>query len=156
MRRTLVTLVALLVLLSPAAWGTEKHGRGKSASLLKVDGVITRVYESPGEGGIPVLAATLTAEDEALEILLAPRGALEQIGFDLLVGDEVRVRIFRPAEGEAARVHKILNRTRGAILRLRTLRHLPLWDGSGRWQGSNPGRSRGEDGGHRGGAGRGR
>ena len=106
-----------------------------------VEGRVISVAERPGEGALAVVTVLLwPAEDsQGRELLLAPRPALAEIGFEVEVGDQLKARIFPVATGPA-KVHKVLNLTRRKMVRLRTLSRIPLWDGSGAWQG---GRCRG-------------
>jgi hypothetical protein len=80
------------------------------------------------------LAAEQGARGEELVVLLGPEQALDEIGFAVEAGDRLRVRVFRADEG-AVRAHKVLNLSRGTMVRLRTLRQVPLWNGQGAWQG---------------------
>lgn len=107
------------------------------SSLLMVEGRVTWVTEAPGEGALDVVEVGLAAPEDgsqSWELLLAPRLALEQIGFEVEVGDHLKARIFPAAQGPA-RVHKVLNSTRRKMVRLRALSQIPLWDGSGAWEG---------------------
>lgn len=107
------------------------------SSLLMVEGRVVSVAEMPGEGELPIVAVQLTAQSDdarSWELLLAPKPALEEIGFEVQEGDRLKARIF-PSEEGPARVHKVLNLTRRTMVRVRTLSQIPLWDGSGAWQG---------------------
>ena len=93
--------------------------------------------EKPGEGELAIVTVRLSAAAEdsrGWELLLAPRAALAEIGFEVEVGDQLKARIFPTAEGPA-KVHKVLNLTRRRMVRMRTLSGIPLWDGKGVWQG---------------------
>jgi len=118
--------------------GTSRAGE-ISSTVLVIEGQVTAVYEHPAEGGLAVIGASVLCGDATHEILLAPRTALEEIGFGIEPGDEVRARLFSSEDDGSSRVQKILNRTRGEMVRLRTLRRDPLWDGTGHWHGSEPG-----------------
>ena len=107
------------------------------SSLLMVDGLVSSVTEEPGEGGLPTISVRLEGRPEGSRtwaLLLAPRPALDEIGFEVEVGDHLKARIF-PTEQGPAKVHKILNLTRRKMVRIRTLSQIPLWDGGGAWQG---------------------
>lgn len=102
-----------------------------------VEGLVTSVAERPGEGALAIVTVRLAAPADGSrrwELLLAPRTALAEIGFEVEVGDHLKARIFPTAEGPA-KVHKVLNLTRRTMVRIRTLSQIPLWDGSGAWQG---------------------
>lgn len=93
--------------------------------------------ERPGEGELAIVAVRLAAsadDSRSWELLLAPRPALTEIGFAVEVGDQLKARIF-PTEEGPAKVHKVLNLTRRNMVRIRTLSQIPLWDGTGAWQG---------------------
>lgn len=111
------------------------------SSLITVEGTVLGVTSAPAEGDLEVLEVTLSpgepgGKEQAL--LLAPRATLEEIDFQVELGDEIQARIF-PSDQGPAKVHKIRNLTRHTMLRLRTLHRIPLWDGAGTWQGG-PGR----------------
>ena len=102
-----------------------------------VDGQVTSVTEQTGEGGLSIVAVQLEGrpdESRTWALLLAPRPSLDEIGFEVEVGDHLKARIF-PTEQGPARVHKVLNLTRRKMVRIRTLSQIPLWDGRGAWQG---------------------
>jgi hypothetical protein len=131
-----------LLLGAPGAFASAGDARTISSSVLVVEGEVLAIYEQPAEGGLQVIGASVRCGDETREILLAPRAALEEIGFRIEPGDSVRVRLFSAEEDGSSRVQKILNRTRGDMVRLRTLRRDPLWDGTGHWNGSQSGAAR--------------
>lgn len=110
-----------------------------TASLRTVEGTVTALAELPGEGELPVVAIDLALGEgeEPQRVLLAPRGVLEEIDFPIEVGDQVRVRIFA-ADDAPAYAQRVLNTTRGSLVRLRTLRQEPLWNAAGAWRGGNP------------------
>jgi hypothetical protein len=102
-----------------------------------VEGQVSSVTERLGEGTLTTVAvrlATPSDDSRSWELLLAPRPALDEIGFEVEVGDHLKARIFPTADGPA-KVHKVLNLTRRKMVRIRTLSQIPLWDGSGAWQG---------------------
>jgi hypothetical protein len=127
---------ALALLLAPAAAGGGHGSKGSSVST--VEGTVRSLGALPAEGELPVLAVTLAAEEggrgEELVVLLGPKQTMDEIGFAVEPGDRLRVRVFRSDDG-AARAHKVLNLSRGTMVRLRTLRQVPLWNGQGAWQG---------------------
>jgi hypothetical protein len=101
------------------------------------EGQVISVAEKPGEGALTIVTVQLVAasdDSQGWELLLAPRSALADIGFEVEVGDRLKARIF-PSEEGPAKVHKVLNLTRRKMVRLRSLFQIPLWDGSGAWQG---------------------
>jgi uncharacterized membrane protein YgcG len=109
------------------------------SAVRTVSGEVLHVRELPGEQDLPNRVLDLRLEEESegattLAVMLAPGKALDDIGFTAEPGDHVQVRIF-VGDAEPARVHKIMNTSRGLMVRLRTLREIPLWDGDGTWQG---------------------
>lgn len=102
--------------------------------LSTVEGVVREIRELPAEGEVTVLAARLDDGDSDRLVLLAPRSVLDEAGFELQVGDRLRARVFSEAGVDRVYSQKIMNLSRRRLLRLRTLRHEPLWDVSGRWQ----------------------
>src|SRR6185295_11068013 len=68
-------------------------------------------------------------------VLVAPAEVLADIGFSVAVGDQVRARVFLEPVSRLAYAQKLLNESRDLMVRLRTLRHEPLWDAAGKWQG---------------------
>lgn len=117
------------------------------ASLMTVEGVVFAVETVSAEGGGNITAVRLVLErpeSREIDVLLAPANALSQTGFEIEAGDRLRARVFLTGE-DALEAHKVMNLSRGMMIRLRTLRRVPLWDGSGRWQG---GPCRSQDGSH--------
>jgi hypothetical protein len=135
--------------------------RSDRASLATVEGIVSTVDAiRDDDTGIATTAVRLRLEDPPgaeITVLLAPTTALGQSGFEVGTGDRLRARVFL-SDGEAVEAHKVMNISRGMMVRLRTLHRVPLWDGHGQWHGG-PSRSRGAGGqgeGHRhGGGGRG-
>jgi len=150
MRRPIPTLLAAALLVAGAAAARQEGDESPRSALRTVEGVVTALAERPGESDLPVVLAELElADGERVATLLAPRAVLEEIGFEVEVGDRLRVRIFADDESPA-RAQKVLNATRDSMIRLRTLRHDPLWSASGHWQGGAPhGAPRGPGGGQR-------
>lgn len=107
-------------------------------ALSTIEGDVTAIAERLGEGELTLVAIALRREEDAepIEILLAPRGALEEIGFTVEVGDHLKVRVFADADAPA-HAQRVLNVTRGSMVRLRTLDRTPLWSGTGTWQGGS-------------------
>jgi hypothetical protein len=138
MRTTSFVAVLLLVVAPAVSLGAGPDDKSSlRASLLTVEGTVQAVDRLSGEGELPVVAISLVRDTdaaEAVEILLAPEKALTDIGFEVEVGDRCRVRIFSADRGPA-KAHKIFNISRGTMVRIRTLHQVPLWDGSGAWQG---------------------
>ena len=129
--RRLACVACLPLVAAPLVAGDPR------SSLLMVEGNVSSVIEEPGEGGLAIVAVRLAAEPGASrgwELLLAPRPALEEIGFEIEEGDHLKARIF-PSEHGPAKVHKVLNLTRRKMVRIRSLSQIPLWDGRGIWQG---------------------
>lgn len=150
-RNAVVSLAAAVTLMLglAAARAEEESGR---ALLRTVEGVVGAVETVAGDGGEAITRVRLLVdgpEPHRLDVLLAPESALRETGFEVAPGDRLRARIFLSG-GDTVEAHKVLNLSRGMMLRLRTLRRVPLWDSDGRWQGG-PGRDhRGPgDGGHR-------
>jgi len=138
MRATSCMAVLLLVVAFAVPIGADPDEKSSlRASLLTVEGTVQAVDQLSGEGELPVVAISLARDTDAaeeIEILLAPEKALSDIGFEVEVGDRCRVRIFGSDRGPA-KAHKIFNISRGTMVRIRTLHQVPLWDGSGAWQG---------------------
>jgi len=140
MRIRCVAVAFALAAIARSLQGAADEPRVRpTASLRTVEGEVSALSELPGEGELAVLAVDLEiAEGNApLRILLAPREVLEEIDFPIEVGDRVRVRIFASEEAPAF-AQRILNTTRGSLVRLRTLRQEPLWNADGAWRGGNP------------------
>jgi len=142
------TLMILLVAVGSAAIAGDGD-RPVRSSLKTVVGVVESMSVVPGEGGIDVVRVTLILDEKAgetLDVLLAPEQLMGDIGFTVQEGDRLKVKYFLDEEGPA-RAHKVLNTTRGSMVRFRTLRQIPLWSNQGAWQGgaarSQPGRGNG-------------
>lgn len=118
-------LLALLLFATP-----------RSDALLTLEGTVARVDEAAGEGEVPLLSLDVTTDGGDVRILIAPPQALAGIGFEVRPGDRVRARVFFDPGSRVAYAQKILNQSRDLMVRLRTLRHEPLWDAAGNWQGS--------------------
>jgi hypothetical protein len=109
----------------------------RRASLRTVEGSVTGVSSVPAEGDLQVVTVrleTADAEHGRIEILLAPEQVLDDVGFAVQEGDAFRARVFVVDQGPM-KAHKVMNLTRGTIVRLRTLHEIPLWDVRGRWEG---------------------
>jgi hypothetical protein len=129
------------------------NGGGARFSLKTVEGVVVDIGSAAGEGGMEVVRVTLALEGEGenrLAVLLAPENVMEEIGFAAERGDRLRVRYFLGEEG-TCKAHKVLNASRGTMVRFRTLRQIPLWDNQGAWQGGPGAPQGGRHGGGRGG-----
>jgi hypothetical protein len=135
MPRLLLVCLASILLLG----ATEPE---RCSSLLTVEGEVLDLGHQPGEGSIDLITVTLAGSEgvDPVALLLAPEGALEELGFDIVVGDRLQAKVFPTAEGPA-KVHKVKNLSKDTLLRLRTLHQIPLWDGDGVWQGG-PGQGR--------------
>jgi hypothetical protein len=123
---------------SAAALASADRGHGERAELETIEGAITAVAEATAEGGLAVVAVDLDTGGERapVRVLLAPRGVLEEIEFGVEVGDRLRVRLFAGGP-EPALAQRVLNLTRDRLVRLRTLRRIPLWNSAGVWQGGD-------------------
>ena len=112
-------------------------GRIQRASLRTLEGSIIGVNSVTGEGDLQVVTVqlqTADVEQGRIEILLAPKEALDDVGFAVQEGDSFRARVFVVDQGPM-KAHKVMNLTRGTIVRLRTLHEIPLWNVRGRWDG---------------------
>lgn len=145
MTAMLIVLLAAVGIASAARDGA----RPARSSLKTVIGSVESMAIVPGEGGIDVVRVKLLLEGEAggsLDVLLAPELLMSDIGFIVQEGDRLKVKYFLDEEGPA-RAHKVLNTTRGSMVRFRTLRQIPLWSNQGAWQGGaarpQPGRGGG-------------
>ncbi|MBD3868395.1 MAG: hypothetical protein IFK94_09745 [Acidobacteria bacterium] len=130
---------ALIVLLATTGFASAAgDGAGPVRTSMKtVTGVVESLAVVPAEGGIDVVRVTLILDEKtgaSLDVLLAPEGLMDEIGFTVQEGDRLKVKYFLDEEGPA-RAHKVLNTTRGSMVRFRTLRQIPLWSNQGAWQG---------------------
>ena len=126
--------LTLALLVSFQATTIAAHAR--TYPMRNVEGKVISVSHQTGEGNLDLVYARLRPADnsDAIELLLAPPGVCDQIGFEIETGDRIRARIFLDEES-TFRVQKIQNLSRGTMVRLRTLHETPLWSASGRWQG---------------------
>jgi hypothetical protein len=133
-------LAALLFGAPPAAAPTTEsrveNRPGKATVLRTLEGKVAEVGETAGEGELPVVTLTLQTREGDFRVLVAPAEVLADIGFAVGVGDQVRARVFLAPVAHTAYAQKLLNESRDLMVRLRTLRHEPLWDAAGKWQGS--------------------
>jgi len=125
-------LGVLLALAGPPA----ARPAGEPTVLRTVEGKVAALGEAAGEGSLPVVTLQLSTPQGEVRILVAPAPVLADLGFSVKVGDEIRARIFLDPATQAAYAQKLLNRSQDLMVRLRTLRHEPLWDATGAWQGS--------------------
>jgi hypothetical protein len=123
-------LAALLLGAPPAAANDE------ATVLRTLEGKVAEIGETAGEGKLPVVTLKLQTRDGEFQVLVAPAEVLSDIGFSVRVGDQVRARVFLAPVSRLAYAQKLLNQSRDLMVRLRTLRHEPLWDAAGKWQGS--------------------
>jgi hypothetical protein len=150
--RGLVVALAVFAVFSLGHAPIVAAGRSDRASLATVEGIAGSVHAVPDGTGVATTAVRLRLDDPPgteLTVLLAPSGALSESGFEIETGDRIRVRVFL-SDDDAVEAHKVMNISRGIMVRLRTLRRVPLWDGDGQWHGG-PSRSRGgtgQGGGH--------
>lgn len=134
--RSTPSSIGLVLLLAAITSSAIALAKGHS-SLAVVEGTVLEVGIQPGEGGLELVTVRLSnqrSDSSELELLLAPRSVLEETGFTVQKGDRLKARVFTATEGPAA-VHKVLNLTQNSMVRLRTLRQIPLWNGAGMWQG---------------------
>ena len=106
-------------------------------SLRTVEGSVVAISSTPGEGDLPVVTIALQVdgpEAEPLEILLAPAQVLGEIDFAVREGDVLRARVF-VSEQAPLKAHKVMNTTRGTMVRFRSLAAIPLWTARGHWEG---------------------
>lgn len=126
-----------LFLTLAALVGNTATAAEDSSALAMIEGTVLEVGSLPGEGGLELVNARLStrhADSGVVDLLLAPQSVLDETGFSVQTGDRLRARVFIADEGPAM-VHKVRNVSQGSMLRLRTLRQIPLWDNSGMWQG---------------------
>lgn len=138
---SLRTLCCGLLLLGIAVPAMASEGPAPRSSLKTVEGEVLEVGHVAGEGGIMVVQVKIAPKGDQEHprlILLAPPEAMKSIGFTIEPGDKLKVKYFVGDEGNG-KAHKVLNSTRGLMVRLRTLRQIPMWDNQGCWRGG-PGR----------------
>lgn len=126
-----------LFLLLAALLGSAAAAAGDHSALAVVEGTVLEIGTLPGEGGLELVTVRISSQQSdsgELDLLLAPKSVLEETGFSVQSGDRLKARVFTADEGPA-RVHKVRNMSQGSMVRLRTLRKIPLWDGAGMWQG---------------------
>jgi hypothetical protein len=129
-------LLSALFLGAPPVTAPTGDRTGEATVLRTLEGKVAEVRETAGEGKLPVVTLTLETRDGEFQVLVAPAEALSDIGFSVGVGDQVRARVFLAPVSRVAYAQKLLNQSRDLMVRLRTLRHEPLWDAAGKWQGS--------------------
>ncbi len=147
----LLLCCGLLLGLAVSAEGSD--GPAPRSSLKTVEGEVLTVSRIAGEGGIEVVQVSLAPKgdkDHPVTILLAPPQAMDDIGFSVEPGDQLKVKYFVGDEGPG-KAHKVLNTSRGLMVRLRSLHQIPLWNNQGHWQGGQ-GRTRHGQGPGRGGS----
>ena len=128
-------MLALVLPVSFGLDGVEAGKRDAPTSLRTVEGVVIAVETLATESGMTTVRLRVDdPEPEEIEVLLAPEAALRQTGFEIEPGDRVRASIFLSA-ADRAEAHKVLNVSRDTMVRLRTLRGVPLWDRAGQWEG---------------------
>ncbi len=129
---------ALLLAAVLACGGTPADAagpRGRGEALREISGEIVRLETVRGEGGLDARVAWVRlADGREVSLLVAPPAVLERLGMVFAPGDRIRARVFVERDPPWP-VHKIRNVSRGQMARLRTLTHIPLWDGSGHWVG---------------------
>ena len=135
-RSSLIAVVAMLpIVVGFSAVPAEEQA--DRSSLVTVEGIVDAVETRFTDGGGAITSVRLRVDEpdpRELDVLLAPENALRETGFEIEPGDRVRARIFLSGDQEVE-AHKVMNLSRGMMVRLRTLRMVPLWDGEGRWQG---------------------
>ena len=132
--RTLGVQTTLAIMLT--GFGSPFPARSGSLPMRNIEGEVLSVSHHAGEGSLELLQADLrtTGDDKAVQLLLAPQGVCDEIGFQIVPGDRVRARIFVD-DSSSYRVQKIQNVSRGTMVRLRTLHQTPLWNSVGTWEG---------------------
>ena len=154
-RLSLIAVVAILpIVVGFSPIPTEEPA--DRSSLLTVEGIVDAVETRVTDEGGEITSVRLRVDDpdaRELDVLLAPENALRETGFEIEPGDRMRARIFL-SDAPEVEAHKVMNLSRGMMVRLRTLRKVPLWDGEGRWQGGpcrdQPGGGQGRQHRHRG------
>ena len=130
-------LLMLVVGASAAAAGAlEEAPPARTSALRTIEGQIVEIGQAEAEGGLPVTILRIEDRSGVSEVLLAPPASLEEMGFEAIVGDRVRAKVFVDEGSQRSYAQKVLNRDRGLMVRLRTLNRLPLWDARGSWQGA--------------------
>jgi hypothetical protein len=135
--RVILLWSALLLVVAGHAMAQRESAGSRRSSLTTIEGRIDAVETVPGEGGVDALAVRVVLDEPEprdLQILLAPEKALAEIGFEVQEGDRLRARIFLAEDGPAP-AQRVMNMTRGTIVRLRTLTRIPVWSSAGQWQG---------------------
>lgn len=146
--RSALAHIGLVLLVAATATSQTILARDHSA-LTVVEGTVLELGIQPGEGDLELVKVRLSTpepDSHELELLLAPQSVLEEAGFTVQQGDRLKARVFTADEGPAM-VHKVRNLSQNSMVRLRTLRQTPLWNGAGMWQG---GFGHGAGGGHQG------
>ncbi len=108
---------------------------GEATVLRTLEGKVVEVGATAGEGELPVVTLKLQTGEGGFQVVVAPAEILAGLGFKVAVGDQIRARVFLEPVSRLAYAQKLLNESRDLMVRLRTLRHEPLWDATGRWQG---------------------
>lgn len=142
MKRRVMMLLLLCGSLAGLSAGVPSFGaerKPRRTSLVTVQGVVEKVSSRPAEGGLDVVMVTLRrdgADSAPFKLLLAPEKTLQEIGFSVRRGDRIKARAFVTGDGYA-RAYKVLNLSRNAMVRFRSLHEVPLWDNHGMWQGGS-------------------
>jgi len=133
-RMRALRLTALAIMMT--SLGAASSAQGGAYSMRNIEGEILSVGQHTGEGDLDLVQAQLRSvgNGDAVELLLAPQGVCDQIGFEIGPGDRVRARVFLD-DSSSYRVQKIQNLSRGMMVRLRTLHQTPLWNSVGTWEG---------------------
>lgn len=130
-------MISAHLLLSVFLFGAAPPAIAPEATVLRtLEGKVTEVGQTSGEGELSVVILKLRTGEGDFQIVVAPPGVLSDIGFSVAVGDQVRARVFFDPDLRLAYAQKLLNQSQDLMVRLRTLRHEPLWDAAGNWQGS--------------------
>ena len=130
-------MISVHLLLAAVLFSAAPQGTAADTVLRTLEGKVAAVGETAGEGDLPVVTLEMQTRDGDFKVLVAPAEVLADIGFSVAVGDRVRVRVFLEPVSRLAYAQKLLNQSRDLMIRLRTLRHEPLWDAAGKWQGSS-------------------
>lgn len=136
-------LLAAFLCAAAAARADERRDGRERVLLDVVEGRVAAIdARAPaGSDGDADDLVVLRLDGDARGYALAPAAALSELGFEVRVGDRVRMRFFLRAgsgdgdgdeDGERVLpVQKALNLSRDRMLRLRTLYRDPLWERGG-------------------------
>lgn len=132
-----ILFLAILAIAAAPAGADEGHHQGVDVwkSFAETDGPVVAIGESPREEGPPHVMITVRTANGDHAIVLAPAAVLHDAAFPLRVGDHVRIVSFRAPGDTPVDTYRIVNRSQGGAVRLRTLSRDPLWDRALQYQG---------------------